>query len=42
MGPRASLFAAKEPPPWIDSAARESEVTVPGFSFLGSEALGAC
>lgn len=34
--PRASAFAAKLPPPWTDSAAKESEVTVPGFSFLGS------
>ena len=35
MGPRASAFAAKEPPSWMFSAARESEVTMPGFSFLG-------
>ena len=35
MGPRTSDVAAKEPPSWIDSAASESEVTMPGFSFLG-------
>jgi hypothetical protein len=33
-GPRALLLAAKSPPSLIDSAARESEVTVPGFSTL--------
>jgi hypothetical protein len=36
MGPRTSEVAAKEPPSWIDSAASESEVTIPGFSSLGS------
>jgi hypothetical protein len=33
-GPRALLSAAKSPPCLIDSAARESDVTVPGFSIL--------
>lgn len=36
IGPRASELAAKLPPSLIDSPARESEVTTPGFSFLGS------
>ena len=33
-GPRASELAAKLPPELMESAARESERTVPGFSFL--------
>ena len=37
MGPRASELAPKEPPPVMDSPARESEVTTPGFSFLGAD-----
>lgn len=32
--PRAEESAAKEPPEEMDSPARESEVTVPGFSVL--------
>jgi hypothetical protein len=33
-GPRELLLAAKSPPCSIDSAANESDVTVPGFSTL--------
>ena len=36
-GPRTSESAAKLPPEVMDSAARESERTVPGFSILGFE-----
>lgn len=36
MGPRASEFAAKDPPSFTDWPARESDVTTPGPSFLGS------
>lgn len=33
-GPEVNEFEAKEPPPWRDSAARESVVMGPGFSDL--------
>lgn len=36
MGPRDGASVAKSPPEVMDSAARESEVTMPGFSYLGS------
>jgi hypothetical protein len=34
LTPRDELLAAKSPPEFMLSPARESEVTVPGFSFL--------
>lgn len=36
MGPRVGASAAKSPPELTDSAARESDVTRPGFSYLES------